>query len=207
MPEEPTTPVADPETPTKTEEPAQEPTPTEPPKEVWDEERARKTIEAQREAEKKLKAEVKNLKARAAKLDEIEAAQLSEQQKLEKERDEALAKGDSAQSKLQQAHLLVALAAPELGIVSPKAAAKLIDGVEFNEDGEPTNLGDPADENSLIGKFLSDHEFLKGKPTPSPAPSTDGGEGGDGTPPNLTAEEIKFAESMGMTPEEYAKNK
>jgi hypothetical protein len=173
-------------------------------KEQWSEERAKATILKQRESETALKAKLKDAEAKAKKLDELEAAQLSEQEKLAKQAEEAIAKAADADSKLQRANLIAALANPELGIVNARAAAKLIEGVEYDDNGEPTNLGAPGEDDSLVAKFLIENDYLRGKPGKPKPPSTDAREGGDDTPPDLNAEELAAAKAADMTPEEYA---
>lgn len=190
-------------------DPPKEDPPADPPKgkdgQPFDPERAQRTIDTQREEANRLKAELKEAKARAAKADEYEAEKLSDQEKLQKRADEAEAKVAAASERLQRANLIATLSQP--GIVNARAAAKLIEGVEYDESGEPTNLGSADDPDSLLGKFLAENAFLRGNGKPTP-PSTDGREGAvDTPPPSLTAEEAQMAEALGMTAEEYAKNK
>jgi hypothetical protein len=172
--------------------------------EAFDKERAMATIQRQRDAEKALKAQLKEAKEKADKFDVLEAEKLSAEEKAQQERDAALAKAQAADAKLQTAHLLVALSDSSLGIVNAKAAAKLIEGVEYDDNGEPTNLGDPADADSLIAKFLADNSFLRGTSTKPTAPKLDGGTGDERPKPALTAAELQAAEDFDMTPEEYA---
>ena len=171
---------------------------------TYDKDRAMRTIQAQRDAEKALKAENKSLKEKADRLDALEAEKLSEQEKAAKRADEAERKAAAADAKLQRANLIAALADPDLGIVNARAAAKLIEGVEYDENGEPTNLGAVDEKDSLIATFLSQNEFLRGKPSKPAAPSLDGGSSQETPTPNLTANELAAAEKYGMTPEEYA---
>lgn len=201
------TPPAEPKEPVTPEpkpaEPQTPPEPKDPPKDEWDPERARRTIETQRESEKQLKAKLKEAQDKAAKFDELEAEKLSEQEKLTKRVEDAEAKAANANKTLQRANLIAALSQP--GIVNARAAAKLIEGVEYDDSGEPTNLGSADDPGSVLGKFLAENQFLRGNGKPTP-PSTDAREG-DTPPPTLTAEEAAAAEAMGMTAEEYAQNK
>lgn len=88
---------------------------------------------ARRQAEKDAKA----LKKR---LDDIDAANLSETEKLTKEAEELRSTAATATEKLRRANLLSALADAGLTGGKAKAAARLIDGVEFDDDDEPTNL-------------------------------------------------------------------
>ena len=172
--------------------------------EVFDQDRAMRTIQTQRDAEKALKAENKSLKEKADRLDALEAEKLSEQEKAAKRADEAERKAAAADAKLQRANLIAALADPDLGIVNARAAAKLIEGVEYDDDGEPTNLGTVDEEDSLIATFLSQNGFLRGTPSKPAAPTLNGGETQEKPNPNLTAAEATAAEQYGMSPEEYA---
>jgi len=90
---------------------------------------ARKTAEkAQRETQKRL--------------DEMTRAQESEQERLQREAEEGRALAARATATIRRANLLTAFA--EQGVVGSraKAAVKLVDGVEFDVDDEPTNLAD-----------------------------------------------------------------
>jgi hypothetical protein len=180
--------------------------------EEFDPERARATIAAQRASEAKLKADIKALKEKADAYDKAQAEKLSEQEKLAKEAEDAKALAATAQKQLREAKLLAELAKPEHGIVNAAAAAKLIDGVEFDDDGEPKNLTEKgADGKSLIESFLAANSFLKGQAqTPDSTVDFGGGAnrgGGGASTAQLTQEELDAAKSFGMSPEEYAKYK
>ncbi len=169
----------------------------------FDPDRAMATIRAQRASEDRLKEELREAKAKAGKWDEHERSQLSAQERAEQDAQTAAEKADKATTKLRRANLLTELAKPGLGIVNAKAAAKLLEGVEYSDDDEPTNLGDPDDPASLISRFLSDNDFLRGKAAKPIPPNTDARAGGNDTAPELSAEELAAAKRDGMTPEEY----
>lgn len=171
---------------------------------TFDKDRAMATIQRQRDEEKRLKAELKAAKEKADRLDALEAEKLSEQEKAAKRAEEAERKAATADAKLQRANLIAALSDPSLGIVNARAAAKLIDGVEYDDDGEPTNLGSVDEKGSLIASFLEQNAFLRGQPPKPKAPSLDGGDGDEKPKPSLTAEEQRAAEAYDMTHEEYA---
>lgn len=107
--------------------------------------------------------------------------------------------------KLRRANLKAALA--DEGITGPqaKAAMRLIDGVDYDDDDEPTNLADAlkaAEE--TFGKAA-----VRGTTKPK-APGADGGAGsaqGDDQGPKLTADELEYAKAFGLSPEEYARHK
>jgi hypothetical protein len=61
---------------------------------------------------------------------------------------------------------------------------KLIEGVEFDEDDEPTNLTE------RVEALVSDYPLLQGTPPKPKAPNINGGGGGDDKKPDLTPEEI-----------------
>jgi hypothetical protein len=96
-------------------------------------------LQREREARKAAEAENKETKRR---LEALEAEKLSDQQKLEKRAED----GDKARAegtdKLRAANLRLALADKGLTGGKAKAAARLLDGVQFNGDDEPTNLDD-----------------------------------------------------------------
>lgn len=170
--------------------------------ETWDEDRARATILKQREKEKADAAVIRDLKAKADKLAELEAAQLSDQEKALKRAEEAEAKAAQADHKLRTANLLVELAKTD-GVINAKAAAKLIEGVEFDDTGEPTNLAE------RVEAMFSDYPELKATTssaqTSVKAPNVNAGGTTTATDgPKLEPEEVRMAESLGMTPEKYA---
>lgn len=184
----------------------------------WDPERAGRTIRQQRESEAAAKADAdaerEKREAAEAELKKYQDAELSDKERLEQEAEEARqreaaaeAREAAANERIRQATLLAELAKPEHGIVDAGAAAKLIDGVEYDDKDEPSNLGDPADEESLLGGFLKTHSFLKGKPPKPAPPSLDAPPDGDPPQVNLTAEELEAAEKAGMTPQQYEARK
>jgi len=170
----------------------------------FDPERAQADLEKAREDARKAKAKARELEEKAGKYDQLTEQQKSDLQKAEDRAAEAEKKAGDADSKLRRANLIAALSDPSLGIVNARAAAKLIEGVEYDDDGEPTNLGDLDKEDSLLSKFLSENEYLRGKAAKPKAPSLDGGEGDNTKPPELTADELEVAKQTGMSPEEYA---
>jgi hypothetical protein len=93
------------------------------------------------DAERKARSDAeKRAKAAEKRAGELEKAQLSETDRLKKEAEEAKGLVSSATDKLRRANLLTALADKGLEGAKAKAAARLLDGVEFNDDDEPTNL-------------------------------------------------------------------
>ncbi len=173
----------------------------EPAADKWDEDRAKATIAAQRESEKKLKAELADARKAQAELDKIKADQLTEQEKAEKRAQDAESKAEAADSKLKAANLLVALTNTD-GVKNAKAAAKLIEGVEYDDNGEPTNLDTQV---GVLFETFPEQKTDGSTPAP-PVPNVNGATGQQGPPaPSLTAEQVAHAEKMGWTPEKYAK--
>ena len=133
-----------------------------------------------------------------AKLDALEAEKLSDTEKLEKRATDAEAKVSAATDKLRKANLLTALAAS--GVAHPRAAIRLLDGVEYDDSDEPKNL----DAAITAAKTEYGEDMFKGS-KPAPPGNVNGGEGNEHKDaPPLTAEELAMAKSFGMTPEDYA---
>lgn len=128
-------------------------------------------------------ADYDDLKTKAQKLEEIEQANASEAEKAAKRAEQAEAKVSAATDKLRRANLLAALAEKELTGAKGKAAAKLLDTVEFGDDDEPTNLDDAI----TAAKAEYGEDVFKAAPNGRPAGDGDGGKGGS----TLTRDEIK----------------
>lgn len=103
--------------------------------------------------------------------------------------------------KLQRANLKAALADKLPGKVA--LAIDLVRDVEYDDDDEPTNL----DAVIAAAKAKYGDEIFAGPAAPKPdPPNINGGAGGGsgGTPPALTADELRVAQEAGKTPEEWA---
>jgi hypothetical protein len=153
-------------------------------------------LDAERRARRDAEKRFRDAQAR---LDAAEAARLSDLDREKRRADDAEAKVSTATEKLRKANLLTTLSAE--GIANPKAAAKLLDGVEFDDDDEPTNLQDRL----KAAKAEYGDEFFGAARAPRRKPgSTDGGAGNeDREGPTLTADELAAARASGMTPEQY----
>lgn len=119
----------------------------------------RAALQAERDARKRAE---KAQAALAKKVEALESAQQSDQEKLEaraKRGDELAAK---ATESLRKANLRLALADKGLTGSKAKAAARLIDEVEYDDDGEPINL----DARIKAATAAYGDEFFKGA-TPS----------------------------------------
>lgn len=89
------------------------------------------------------------------KVQEHEDANASELEKAQRRVEELETAVTHATAALQQAHLLTGLAAHEkIGPQRAKAAVKLIEGVEYGDDGEPSNLEE------RIAALLTEHAAL-----------------------------------------------
>lgn len=154
-------------------------------------------LDAERKARKEAEKAARDAQA---KLDKLEAEKLTESEREKKRADDAEAKLGPATEKVRRANVTLALADLGLQGARAKAAAKLLEGVEFDADtDEPTNL----DDRLTAARAEYGEDMFKG--AKAPAPNVNGGEGtADGGPaPVLTAQELAAAQSFDMTPEEY----
>jgi hypothetical protein len=153
-------------------------------------------------AYEKLREAEKERDALAAEKKKREDEELSENERLKRENEENAEKIKTATAKAQSANLLTALADKGLTGGQAKAAARLLDGVEYDKDtDEPVNL-DKAIETAKA--TYGDAQFTPGETAKPPAPNLNPGPGNEpGPKPNLTAEELKAAEDSGMEPKAY----
>lgn len=158
-------------------------------------------LDAALDAERKLrKQHEKDAKEALAKLKTIEDADASELEKATKRADEAEAANAKLTDNMRRARLTVELAKPEHALVDAAATAALITGVEFDEDGNPTNVAD------RVKAVTETYAFLKGKAAPPPPGEVNSGNGvvNGSNGPTLTAEELAAAKSANMSAEEWA---
>ena len=96
-------------------------------------------LDAERSARRRAEKQARETRQR---LDALEAEKLSETEKLEKRAQDGDERAAKATTKLRRANLITALA--EVGLVGTKAkaAARLLDQIEYDEDDEPSNLGE-----------------------------------------------------------------
>jgi hypothetical protein len=154
---------------------------------------------------KRAKEAEKALKDAQTRLDELEAKDATELEKAQKRVEQLESKAGGATEKLRKANLIASLADEGLTGAKAKAAARLLDGVEYDEDSdEPTNLQDAI--KAATAEYGEDmFKPAKGKGKPPPANGGGGGEDREG--PELTADELAAAKASGMSPEEYAEFK
>lgn len=158
----------------------------------------KKERDARRKAERKARAAER--KARQAKPAE---------DKKPKPKDDTTA-ADAVTVKIQRANLKAALADEGITGKQAKAAMRLLDGIEYDDDDEPTNLEDVLDEaeeiygTELIRGSATADDGDDAKSSKRKAPNVNGGSGKqNGKGPRLTAEELKAAQDSGMKPEVY----
>ena len=140
------------------------------------------------------------LKDRAAKADELEHAQLTEQEKLEARATEAERKAASAAGQVSAAMISseVKVRATQLGIIDPDAALLLLDrtNVRYSEDSGVTGVDE------ALTQLMENKPYLKGQSNRAPNLNPQSGEL---TPAlRLTEDQREAARLMGMTEEEYA---
>ena len=203
MPDDPVTPPAG-ETPTDTPK-ATPPVALPPPIDEFDPVRAKALIDKLREKERQGDKDAKALRAAEARLAEIEAASLTEQERIAKEREDAIAERDAlrARTRADAVKLAVFSAQAEVGLADADLALAALDhaAITFDDAGQPTNVA------ALLSDLLERKPLLKAAPAAPPRiPATDGGSG-SGPAPDLTADELEAAALSDMTPERYAQFK
>ena len=143
-----------PDDPTPEEKPEAKPPEPTPQPDDFDKDRALATIRKQRESEE---AAIARAKVAETKLKEMEDAQLSEQERIKKEADEARQTAEKATADLRDARISMALASAASGKVKdPSIIRKLVDdaSVEVGEDGQVTNAAE------LVDSLVKDHPYL-----------------------------------------------
>ena len=145
-------------------------------------------------------ADYSQLKDRAAKADELEQAQLSEQEKLETRAAEAERKAASAADQISAAMIAseVKVRAAQLGIIDPDAALLLVDraNVRYSEEDGVTGV------DAALTQLMEDKPYLKGGPNRAPNLNPQSGEVAPTM--RLSEDQREAARLMGMTEEEYS---
>ena len=160
----------------------------------------------------KLREEVKTEKAKGRevpelkrRLQELEDAQLSEQERIAKERDDLLAERKELLESQQETNLKLAVYGRQqaLGIVDADLAIAALDRAAIEwQDGQPTNIAD------VLVSLLESKPILKGVPQAAHAANINAGGGQTSAPaPALTAAELEAARLMNLTAEDYAATK
>ena len=141
-----------------------------------------------------------DLKARAAKADELEQAQLSDTQKLEARAIEAERKAVEAQEQIASAMIAseVKIRASALGVIDPDAAYLLLDRSNVRYDAADGVSG----VDDALASLLDAKPYLKGtNRTPNINPES----GQPVATIRLTAEQREAAKYLCMSEEQYAK--
>ena len=141
-----------------------------------------------------------DLKARAAKADELEQAQLSDTQKLEARAIEAERKAVEAQEQIASAMIAseVKIRASALGVIDPDAAYLLLDRSNVRYDAADGVSG----VDDALASLLDAKPYLKGtNRTPNINPES----GQPVATIRLTAEQREAAKYLGMSEDQYAK--
>ena len=141
-------------------------------------------------------ADYDDLKAKATKFDEIDAANKSELEKAQEAARKASEERDTARSEVQEMSKRTAVfaAAVKAGAVDPDAVHALLDknAVTIGNDGQVTG----ADE--AVKALLESKPYLVGKPASAGTGSADGGSRGNGDgPKQFTKDELSS-----MTPQQ-----
>jgi|TARA_R110002020_G_scaffold21850_9_gene74075 hypothetical protein len=146
-------------------------------------------------------ADYNQLKDRAAKADELEQAQLTEQEKLEARALEAERKAATASEQISSAMIAseVKVRASQMGIIDPDAALLLVDraNVRYTDDEGVTGV------EAALTQLVEDKPYLKGVPA-NRAPNLNPQSGDLAPSLRLSADQQEAARLMGMTDEEYA---
>jgi hypothetical protein len=176
---------------------AAEPAPA--PEQTFTQEQVNRMQAQTRREERGKFADYGDLKARAAKADELEQAQLTEAQRLEARAIEAERKAGEAQEQIASAMIAseVKVRASALGVIDPDAAYLLLDrsGVRYDADSGVSGVED------ALASLLEAKPYLRSNNrTPNINPES----GQPVTTVRLTAQQREAAQLMGLTDEEYA---
>ena len=146
-------------------------------------------------------ADYNQLKDRAAKADELEQAQLTEQEKLEARALEAERKVATATEQISSAMIAseVKVRATQMGIIDPDAALLLVDraNVRYTDDEGVTGV------EAALTQLVEDKPYLKGVPA-NRAPNLNPQSGDLAPSLRLSDDQREAARLMGMSDEEYA---
>ena len=140
------------------------------------------------------------LKDRAARADELEKSQLTDQEKLEARATTAERKAEAAIQQVASAVIAseVKVRASQLGIIDPDAAYLLLDrtNVAYADDGTVSGIDD------ALTQLIENKPYLKGAPNRAPNLNPQTGELAPTL--RLSTDQLEAARLMGLTPEEYA---
>jgi hypothetical protein len=145
-------------------------------------------------------ADYTQLKDRAARADELEQAQLTEQEKLTQRATEAERLATEATSQMASVAISaeVRVQAVQLGVVDPDAAYLLMDRNSVSYDPATGVTG----AKEALTRLLEEKPYLRGTPARTPNINPEGGQPAPVT--RLTEDQREAARLMGITEEEYA---
>jgi len=150
-------------------------------------------------------SELEELKAKAAKADELERANMTETERLQKE----LATEQQSKARLEGTIADVMISADVktkavmAGIIDPEAALALIDRGKVRYTPEEGVTG--TDE--ALTNLVAAKPYLKGTPASNPAPNMNRGPGDPAnTPVPLTEAQRATAQRMGIPEDKYAES-
>ena len=146
-------------------------------------------------------ADYNQLKDRAAKADELERAQLTEQEKLEARAAEAERVAATATQQISAAMIAseVKVRAAQMGIIDPDAALLLVDRTNV----QYTDIDGVTGVEAALNQLVEDKPYLKGMPTRAPTLNPQAGEPGPAV--RLTEAQREAARYMNVSEEQYAK--
>ena len=146
-------------------------------------------------------ADYNQLKDRAAKADELERAQLTEQEKLEARAAEAERVAATATQQISAAMIAseVKVRAAQMGIIDPDAALLLVDRTNV----QYTDIDGVTGVEAALNHLVEDKPYLKGMPTRAPNLNPQSGEPVPAV--RLTEAQREAARYMNVSEEQYAK--
>ena len=184
---------------TEVAQPAPQPEPEAPAKIFTQDEVNRIQAQTRREANARF-GDYQELKTRAARADELEKSQLTDQEKLEARATAAERKAEAAIQQVASAVIAseVKVRASQLGIIDPDAAYLLLDrtNVAYADDGTVSGIDD------ALTQLIENKPYLKGAPNRAPNLNPQAGELAPTL--RLSTDQLEAARLMGLTPEEYA---
>lgn len=172
----------------------------EPTNRVFDQDAVNRMMANVRREERSKYADYGELKERSQKLDEMEQAQLSENEKLAQRATEAERQATDATQRMADIAISaeVRVKAVQMGVVDPDAVYLLMDRSSLSYDA--TN-GVTGVEDAL-SRVLEEKPYLKGSASRTPNINPEGGQPAPVT--RLTEDQREAARLMGFTDEEYA---
>ena len=145
-------------------------------------------------------ADYKDLQTRAQRADELEQAQLTEQERLVQRATDAERQASEAATRIADVSISaeVRIKAVQMGVVDPDAAYLLMDKSSVSYDSANGVVG----VDNALSRLLEEKPYLKGSVSRTPNINPEGGQPAPVT--RLTEDQREAARLMGITDEEYA---